>query len=134
MEGSVNELSLYRYSKAQEDLKASEVMLSANMYKASINRSYYAIFHGIRAVNALDKFDSSKHSGVIAYFNQNYVKTERFEKEASRIVKGASLLREKSDYQDFYIASKTEAREQFDRAKTFLDMVGNYLKEKEIIL
>ena len=28
----------------------------------------------MRAVNALDGFDSSKHSGVIAHFNQMYVK------------------------------------------------------------
>ena len=44
------------------------------------NRSYYAIFHAIRSVNALDGFDSSKHSGVISHFNQEYVKTGMFEK------------------------------------------------------
>ena len=39
-------------------------------YKAAINRSYYAIFHGISAINILDGVDASKHSSVIAYFNQ----------------------------------------------------------------
>ena len=34
----------------------------------------------MRAVNALDGFDSSKHSGVIAHFNQNYVKEGIFPK------------------------------------------------------
>lgn len=42
----------------------------SGFYKAAINRSYYAIFHGIRAINILDGFDASKHSSVIAHFNQ----------------------------------------------------------------
>ncbi len=70
MEGSIKELSVYRYSKALEDLTASEVMLKEALYKVSINRSYYAIFHAIRAITALAGYDSSKHSGIIAYFNQ----------------------------------------------------------------
>ncbi|MFV0344248.1 MAG: hypothetical protein ACK5JH_15400 [Anaerocolumna sp.] len=55
-------------------------------------------------------YDSSKHSGIIAYFNQNLVKSGAFDKEASKIVKKASFLREKSDYEDFYIASRPEPK------------------------
>lgn len=33
MDGSIKELSAYRYSKALEDLKASEVMLKEALYK-----------------------------------------------------------------------------------------------------
>jgi uncharacterized protein (UPF0332 family) len=38
----------------------------------------------MRAVNALDCFDSSKHSGVIAHFNQFYVKTGKFMQKLQR--------------------------------------------------
>lgn len=48
-------------------------MYEAGRYKNALNRAYYSIFHAMRAVNALDGFDISKHSGVIAHFNQNYV-------------------------------------------------------------
>ena len=72
MENSIKGLSAYRYSKALEDLKASELMLEESLYKVSINRSYYAIFHAMRAVTALQGYDSSKHSGIIAFFNQNF--------------------------------------------------------------
>ncbi len=133
MDGSIKELSAYRYSKALEDLKASEVMLKEALYKVSINRSYYAIFHGIRAVTALVGYDSSKHSGIIAYFNQNFVKTGKFDKQSSKIVKSASFLREKSDYEDFYVASKQEAEKQLEDAKIFLSKVKGYLKDNEIV-
>lgn len=67
MEGSVKELSHYRFSCAKENLEASKVLIQAGQFKSSINRSYYAVFHGLRSVTALDQFNSSKHSGVIAY-------------------------------------------------------------------
>lgn len=127
MEGGIKELSEYRIAKAEEDLHASEVMLKEGLFKVSINRSYYAIFHAMRSVTALAGFDSTKHSGVIAFFNQNYVKTGIFEKNVSKIIKGASLLREKSDYKDFYIASRQEAEEQLAKATEFVEIIRQYL-------
>ena len=102
MEGSVIDLSKYRYETAKDDLDTAKVMLRAEKYKAAINRSYYAIFHALRSVTALDGFDSSKHSGVIAYFNKNYVKNKIFEKDISKKIDKAFRLREKADYQDFF--------------------------------
>ncbi|MFA9464781.1 MAG: HEPN domain-containing protein [Velocimicrobium sp.] len=112
MEGSIKELSVYRFEKAKEDLLTSKILLDQQMFKASINRAYYAMFHAMRAVTVLHGFDSSKHSGIIANFNQKYVKEGIFNKEASKIIKGAYMLREKSDYEDFYIASRKETEEQ----------------------
>ena len=59
-------------------------MIQVGQFKSSVNRSYYAVFHGLRSVTALDQFDSSKHSGVIAYFNYTYVKEGIFDKAISK--------------------------------------------------
>ena len=75
--------------------------LNIEQYRTSLNRSYYAIFHAMRAVNILEGYDSSKHSGVIAYFTQTFLKTERLDRGLSKIIKEASYLREKSDYTIF---------------------------------
>ena len=61
------------WSGQKKDLQAARVDHESGLFKAAINRSYYAIFHSIRAVNILDGFDASKHSSVIAHFNQYYV-------------------------------------------------------------
>ena len=60
--------------RAKEMLSAAEGNLEIGQIKTSLNRSYYAIFHAMRAMNILKGFDSSKHSGVIAYFNKEYRK------------------------------------------------------------
>ena len=70
MEGSLKELAGYRMDRAKEMLVAARENLEIGQYKTSLNRSYYAIFHAMRAMNILKGFDSSKHSGVIAFFNK----------------------------------------------------------------
>ena len=68
---------------------------------AAIDRSYHAIFHSIRAVNALDNFDASKHSSVTAHFNQFYVHTGEFDREIYKLTDSAYRIREKCDFSDF---------------------------------
>ena len=110
-----------------------ESCLEHGRYKNTLNRAYYAVFYALRAVNALDCFDSSKHSGVIAHFNQNYVKTGIFPKEISKIIKLASEQREQADYLDFFIAFREEAEKQIERAENLVGVVREYLTEKNII-
>ncbi|MBD5454461.1 MAG: HEPN domain-containing protein, partial [Lachnospiraceae bacterium] len=74
------QLSQYRMERAKEDIVTAKVNIDNGLYKGAVNRSYYAIFHAIRAVNVLDGFDASKHSAVIAHFNQFHVHTGDFEK------------------------------------------------------
>ncbi|HIR45779.1 MAG TPA: HEPN domain-containing protein, partial [Candidatus Ventrisoma faecale] len=99
------------------------------MYKAAVNRTYYAIFHAIRAVNILDGFDASKHSSVIAHFNQFYVHTGEFERNTYKIIDSAYRIREKCDYSDFFVVSKEEAEEQIKKASAFITSVTEFLQK-----
>ena len=130
MERSVIDLSKYRFQTALEELESAEVLCDSQKYKASVTRSYYSIFHALRAVTALDSFDSSKHSGIIAYFNKNYVKTNVFDKEISKLIDTAFRLREKADYQDFFVVSRGQAEEQIKKAKRVMEIIGPFLSEK----
>lgn len=100
------ELSKYRLQKAMETLDTSKSMLGIGKYSDFLNRSYYAVFHAIRAVLALDGYDSKKHSGIIAYFNQNYIKTGRFDKIYSKLITSLSDMRNDSDYDDFLLQAR----------------------------
>ena len=130
MEGSVIDLSKYRLESAKDDMVAAKLLYEAKQFKSSINRSYYAIFHCLRAVLALDGFDSSKHSGIIAFFNANYVKAGVFEKTISKNIDTAYRLREKADYVDFFIVSESEATEQYAKAEAVYSIISKYLEER----
>lgn len=111
MESSMIQLSQYRLARAKEVYHDSETLLNQKSFASSVNRSYYAIFHALRAVTALDGFDSSKHSGVISYMNREYVKTGVFDKRLSKILDTAFRLREKADYDDFFVVSSDATKE-----------------------
>lgn len=131
MQHKERELSRYRLERAREDLETAELNCENGMYKAAVNRSYYSIFHAIRAVNVLDEFDASKHSSVIAHFNQYHVHTGDFSIDTYKIIDSAYRIREKCDYSDFFVVSREEAKAQIQKAGQFILKVEEYLKHKE---
>ena len=126
-------LSKYRFESSEEALADAKLMFENGRYKNALNRAYYAIFHSMRAVNSLEGFDSSKHSGVIAFFNQTYVKDGVFPRDMSKIVRRAAESREKADYLDFFVASRDEAENQIRRAEEFLQVIEQYLRKEGIL-
>jgi uncharacterized protein (UPF0332 family) len=125
-----SDLASHRLQQARECLQTAEVVIAAGLFKAAANRSYYCIFHAMRAVLALDRFDTKKHSGVISAFRQKYVKTGVFTADISDIIKTAFKVRNNSDYQDYYLISKDDVAAQIENARAFLLAVEGYLAPK----
>jgi uncharacterized protein (UPF0332 family) len=123
------DLANYRLDTAKQNLKDAADLFKSGSYKSSANRSYYAVFHAMRSVLALDEFDSKKHSGVIGEFRKNYIKTEKFPIEYSDIVTKLFAVRTSSDYEDFFMISKSEAENKFLSAEAFVNGIEKYLTE-----
>lgn len=123
------DLSAYRLQEAKDSLKVAENCLKENFYKDSINRSYYAAFYAVKSVLALKTIDFKRHKDVMAYFNKEYVASGVFPREIGRLIGMMQRVREKSDYDDFYIASKEKAEEQFESATIVIEAVKKYLEK-----
>lgn len=124
-------LCKYRMQSAKESLEVARECYENAHYKDSINRSYYAAFYAIKAVLALEGKDFKRHKDVVAYFNQIYVATGEVPREYGRNLAQLQQKREKSDYDDFYIASMEEANGQLEKAKSLVACVQKYLETKE---
>ena len=130
--GTKKDLCLYRIQTAKESLKSAKILLAAEEYKGSNNRAYYAIFHAINAVHALNGKSFKRHKDAIGNFNKDYVKTEIFPREIGRKIGEAEEIRHASDYDAFYIASKDVTAQQIKTAETLLKLASEYLEiEKE---
>lgn len=123
-------LSIARLSNANECLRDAHLLAEEERYKSLMNRSYYAIFHAMRAVLALDEIDSKKHSGIVSEFRKRYIKTGVFGADMSVIISKLLLARTNSDYDDFYVVSKEDAIIQFHSAEKFVGIIENYIKTK----
>jgi len=122
-------LAKHRLEKAKETYSTAIENFSNQKYLDANNRAYYCIFHSMRAVLALDGVDFKRHSGVISFFRENYIKTNVFDSVYSDIIGKAGIIRSKSDYEDFYFATQSEAKEQIDNALAFYEAVSEYIKK-----
>lgn len=123
-------LSNYRIAEAEDSLKVAAHCLKEGLYKDSINRSYYAAFYAVKAILALSTVDFKRHKDVMGYFNKEYVAKEIFPREIGRKLGTLQRVREKSDYDDFYIASREKAEEQFQTAELVIGEVKKYLDKE----
>ena len=64
---------------------------------------------------------------VIAYFNKNYVNKDVFSRDMGRKISKLEIIRHKSDYDDFYIASKLDTVNQVTIAKEIIGEIKTYL-------
>lgn len=123
-------LSRHRMEQAGQCVASAKLLLSAGDRKGAANRSYYAIFHAIRAVLALEGKDFSKHSGAINYFRQTYIKSGKLDVALSDIITDAFQVRTDCDYNDYYIVSKAEVEEQVQNAAHFVKAIQTYLNRQ----
>lgn len=132
MNDKKEDLCIYCIRNAVETLGVAALCLESQHYKDSINRSYYAAFYAIKAVLALEEIDFKRHKDAVAYFNKTYVATEIFSREMGKKLGRLKQERESSDYDDFYVASLTDATDQYNSAKLIIDEIEKYLADKSI--
>lgn len=124
------DLSRYRLQKAHDMLMTARRDWAAGDYASANNRAYYCIFHAMRAVLALDGEDYKKHSAVIARFAMNYLKSDILPRDYGKLISNASLIRNRSDYEDFYICSITDPEDLLRGAEDFYEDVRRYLERR----
>jgi uncharacterized protein (UPF0332 family) len=114
-------LALHRFQRAEEALGEAQEELSRKNLRLTVNRAYYAIFYAMRALLALVAKDSSKHSGVISLFNQDFIKTGIISEVSFKSIQLLMYLRHEADYQDFSEINEDEAQEAVRSSKIIIN-------------
>ena len=123
MSPNLAELMQYRVEQAGEALAAAQILLRAGSLRASVNRSYYAMFYAILALLAAQKEETAKHSGAIALFDRLYVHAGLFPTEFSKWLRRAFDLRTRCDYGAMVTITDDEASTLLEQATTFVSAV-----------
>ena len=128
--GTQRDLALYRLEVAKSDIKSAKILLEAGEFRGANNRAYYGIYHAVSAIHALDGNAYKRHKDALANFNKKYIKTEIFPRTLGRRIAEAEEIRHASDYDDFYIATEEEAKEQIATALELIEKIEEYIKGK----
>ena len=120
----------YRFSEAKQTLEEARILVINRAYRGSINRSYYAMFYAAMGLLSLKTLGSSKHSGVISFFDREFVKTGELSKDLSRSFHRAFEERQMSDYWEMLEPDELTARELIEQADFFISAIEEYIKIK----
>jgi hypothetical protein len=128
IEEKKKKLALNRLLQAEESLDEAKYLFDGRKSPRSvINRAYYAMFYSILALLIFEQYVSSKHSGVLSYFNSRFVKTGLIEKVLGRAVNKAFDLRQRGDYREEVDLRREMVEPFLDQARKFIDAVKNHL-------
>lgn len=114
--------------KAEESVKAAELLMADNYYGFAAARVYYAMFYLAEALLLTKQLTFSKHAGVIAAFGEQFVKTGLLPAKLHRYLISAYGYREIGDYEPLEKISKETAEQAVAWAQEFLEAARSYLK------
>jgi len=122
------ELALYRLAQAEESLAEAQYLFDGDKSPRSvINRAYYSMFYSILALLIFEPYSSSKHSGVLSYFNQHFIKTGLFSEDLGRVVNKAFELRQRADYREQIVIARDQVAPFLDETRRFLNSARDHL-------
>ena len=118
----------YRVTQAERTLRQAELLADNGFWDGVINRSYYAMFYAALALLLTKDMGSSKHAGVLALVDREFVRSGIFPAELSKLLRDAFNQRQKSDYTELISPDEKRAREILENGRRFLDGVKAALK------
>jgi hypothetical protein len=124
------ELARYRLKQAEESIDEAAFLLQGKKSPRSvINRAYYAMFYAVLALLIFEPYASSKHSGVLGYFNRRFVKPGIFPEEMGRVINKAFDLRQRGDYREYEDLSYDLVGPFVDQSRIFVQAVQDFLQK-----
>jgi uncharacterized protein (UPF0332 family) len=121
-------LIAHRLVQAKESIREADILRQSGMSCRSVmNRLYYAMFYAVLALLQHKELGTSKHSGAIAIFDREYVRTGDFPRELSKALHRAFELRQKGDYMEDAEVRPEDVEEMRPLAEKFVEHAERYL-------
>lgn len=117
-----NDLAASLWARAGDAFDSAEKLLEASPDN-SASRSYYAAFHAVSALFALDGRTFRSHKEIWAAFHRELIHTGRWEAKFSDLIQRLTEDRETADYGGIESVSPGEARKAHEAAREILEAV-----------
>ena len=127
-----SELARLRLERAVKSIGDAGLLLKNKSLRGASNRVYYGMFYGISALAIFNGRSFSKHTGLISYFQKEYIKTNIFARNYGRALQKAFKDRTEADYQDYPRITVEDIRQRLKEADDLLKAISNYVKSKSL--
>jgi len=114
-------------AKAQRSIAAAERLLAAGDADFAVSRAYYGMFYAARALLLRRDVRRSKHSGVLAAFGEEFVRSGPISPDLFALLRDGFEDRAEGDYGLVEISSD-QAEASIDGARRFVGEIGRHLE------
>ena len=116
---------------AREDLEAARDNLHFGHLRAAVSRAYYARFYATTALLGGRGLWRSKHQGLIAAFEEQFVEPGLIEPQYGRILHDAFDARLDSDYGPNPDLDESSAQQLLSNAESFVARLAQILESSQ---
>ena len=118
---------------AKEMLEVAGQVLHSEHYSSACNRAYYSVFYAASALLYSKGKTFGKHSAVLAFFRQDFIKTGEFDRRFSDDYEFIMASRQTADYELYDHLEKEQAVEVVRKAGDFVEEVEKWLRQHDLL-
>lgn len=115
--------------RATQSLDAAKDLMKSEYYDFAASRAYYAAFYAASAALLNEGIDLSKHSAVISFVHQKFVKTGRLSKEQGKTLNWLFELRSVGDYGGTAHVAQADVEKAIQAADEFIVAINSLLQK-----
>jgi len=116
---------------AEECLDEAKNLLLSGLYRGTVSRDYYSMYHAAMALLLTKNITPKKHAGVLRVLGLEFVNKGYIEEVYAESYKFALDVRQKADYGVEFKIDKETAEEIVNSAEVFLRRVAKAIDEIE---
>ena len=112
-----------------ESLDAVKTLMEKGLYRSAISRTYYGLFHYIRALLYTQGLEPKSHEGLEHLFGLHFVKAGRVDSGSAKLLARLQKYREQSDYGLVTVFTKEDVGQELSEVERFVQSIQGYLKK-----
>jgi len=117
-----------KIERANETIKEVPYLLEQGFYRTAINRMYYACYYIVSALLMQENFEARTHSGIIALFSMNFIKTRILSEDTGKLYRSLFELRQTGDYDELKVINRDDVVSRLEPAKQFIKTIEQLIR------
>jgi uncharacterized protein (UPF0332 family) len=115
-------------NRADESIKAADLLFDNNLVSDAISRLYYFVLYHIRALLLSKGLEPRSHEGALRLLGLHFIREGIIEKGVAQVFSKLMKFREEADYNPVSMFSKEDYIEYKKEAMTLADTIRKYLE------
>lgn len=117
----------YRMDQAFDTANLAKFLFTSNKLAVAVNRIYYGLYYALTALALKYKFETSKHTQLIGWFNKEFIAANIVDQKYGKTLRNAYQNRTKGDYDAFVNFSTHEVELMLTEMVEFIEEIKRIL-------